>query len=322
MNISLTVCGILLSLYYFIGSPILVLGVLIDGFLKSYTKYHIGGLFSLFILMTFGFVDILLMTIGVGMFLLLKNTEYLQKCYNTMRQTMQNLIKLIDINKKNLYNNRKSYYDKNELEMTINAENIEFINNKLNSLENIVYKVNHKYNLFKNDRIFNFIEKINRSILMHDLYVVVKYTDSGLTASFKIIKNNFNLIINELCEIYFIKKYLTKINAYFNSGNALYSAYVTEPEKTVDKEKSYETKNNIQKFGNNIEDLEQINELFDVMGSMMGPMLQNPNFGQMMNQNFNSTNGQEDLTAMLNFINNMTDGKNDPHVSLKRKNKH
>jgi hypothetical protein len=300
MDISWTIGIILLSLFYFIGSPILVLGLMVNGFMKSFTKYHIGGLFSLFILMIFGFLEMFLISLGVGMFLLLKNSEYLAKSYYTIRQTMQNLIKLIDINKK---------LTNSDIETSADLKNMEYV---LNSLETNIRKVNSKYDSFRNYHVV----RINNSILISDLCIVVKKIDIVLNVSFNAIKNNCKLITDELCKIYFVKKYINKIGTYYNSGNTLYFAYVTESDE-IEKNINVETEKNInngtQKFGNNIDSLEKINDLF---GAMMGPIMQNKNF---MNQ---IIDGQDDMSAMFDFISKMTEGKNDPHVSLKKKTKY
>ena len=282
-----------ITLFYLFGFSVLPIGTLLHGLLKTFTKYHIASLFSSFIYMIFGFLYTFIIGFSIATFLLLKNYDYLLRCYKAFKQTMQNSINM-------------SKYDKQTDKQDL--ETIEYVNNKFDTIESKLASVINKYNIFKTNYVLLPMDDFKKSTLANDLVTLGKYMELFI-GSLK-LKDNCALVYDLILSIDFIKKSIDKIKSYFNSWNTIYNSYGDDA--TINQP--------IDTTNNGLQELEKMNELItslEPMMNMMGPVMQNPNFGNIM-----QTPTKEDMTAMFDFINKMTENRSEPHISLKRKSKH
>jgi len=287
-------------LFYLFGFPVLPIGILLHGLLKTFTKYHIASLFSSFIYMIFGFLYTFIIGFSIVTFLLIKNYDYLLRCYKVFKQTMQNSINI------SKYNDGQSKYDKQDL------ETIEYVNDKFDTMENKLAIVTNKYNILKTKYILLPINDFKKSTLANDLVTLGEYTELFIW-SLK-LKDNYTLIYDLILSINFIKKLIDKIKLYFGSWSTIYNSYGDDV--LIDQP--------IDATNNGLQELEKMNELItslEPMMNMMGPVMQNPNFENMMQNQTLMQPTEEDMTAMFDFINKMTKNRSEPHISLKRKSK-
>ena len=77
---------------YLFELPILFLVTLLDGFYRSFTKYHIGTIFLLTICMTLGLFKVFIINSIIMTFILIKNFTLLQNYYGLFKNSLDNFV--------------------------------------------------------------------------------------------------------------------------------------------------------------------------------------------------------------------------------------
>lgn len=210
-SISWTIGLMLTYLFYCIGTPFVLLLILLDGFIGTFSKYHMGLLLSGLVLCLCGWFDFALVKFCLLSFLLIKNFDQLSKKYTSGKKCLHAMLKLT----------RLTGMKSDELDM------MEYVDSTTSYVDKKIAYVDNSYNNAKNIAT----TKINE-VIETELYKDVKYaisvSDYVIGNVFDFVKTNTMLAGELVYSIPYLKGYLDKGNKYLTVGNDLYSKYDKE----------------------------------------------------------------------------------------------
>ena len=197
---------ILLFLFYYIKIPLILMLLTFDGFIGTFTKYHIGLILSMLVLFCFGWASFFFVKICVLVFLLIKNIDHLIKKYTSLKKCLNAMIKLTKL----------TNIQSDELDM------MEYTNNKIVFIDEKYNYVNNKYTTLKNNALTKF-DNITNSELCKDFLYCCSVSDMFIENSYYFIKNNFIIVGEILYHVPICKKYTDKYISYYGIGSDMYS---------------------------------------------------------------------------------------------------
>jgi len=275
-SINWTIGLILTSLFFYVGMPFVLLLILFDGFLGSFTKYHMGLLLAGIVYATCGVFNFILVKFCLLSFLLIKNFNQLFKKYVSGKKCLNAMLKLT----------RLTGIKSDELDV------MEYVDSTTTYIDNKINCVNDKYSEIK-----NIVIQKNNEICKTELYKTIEChiseCDHVIDLIICCIKNNAILFGELIYSIPFFKSYIDKGNKYLKIGNDLYSKY--------DKDDIFESPNLMTelKADNPINmniDMEKLGDLAGLMTNFLDSFgdinlnLQSEMFNINQNNDLNETN--------------------------------
>lgn len=203
-----TIGLILTYMFYTFGTPFFLLLTLIDGFMSTFSKYHVGLFFSGLLMCLCGFVDFLLVKFSILLFLLIKNFDWLSKKYISGKKCLHAMLKLT----------RLTGIKTDELDM------MEYLDKKSTYVDETIVTIEKKYDQIKNQVIEKIVETTETELYKDTVYLI-SISDYAISEIVDFTKVNFQLAGEFLHSVPYVKTYLEKGNKYLTVGTDLYSKY-------------------------------------------------------------------------------------------------
>lgn len=210
-SISWTIGLALTYLFYCIGTPFVLLVILLDGFIGTFSKYHVGLCLSGLILCLCGWFDFVLVKFCLLSFLLTKNFGQLSKKYTSGKKCLHAMLKLT----------RLTGIKSDELDM------MEYVDSTTTYIDKKIEHVDNSYNTVKSMAIAK-TNKVVETELYKDITYAVSISDYVIGNVFDFVKVNTMLAGEFVYAIPYLRGYLDKGNKYLTVGNDLYSKYDKE----------------------------------------------------------------------------------------------
>lgn len=224
-------------------SYLALFATLLNGFITTFEILHIGVIICLLTFLINGFVTTLQTFTIFGILMLVLNYEFVVKTYNVSSRTLNNVIKLAEIENEN----------KEEIQtMKSIQKKVIWFESKYD-----IINLNYKYIKKQTTKQFdNFIEKYNESILKSDIEFFLKILNFFSNLATSIIFEMYQL----LKEMVIIGYYIKACESYLIVGTNLYEQQNTQVVTNKEKIKVSEAQSD-----SIINQMDQVNDLIDMM---------------------------------------------------------
>jgi len=305
MKISVTGGILLFLLSYCIGIPgLLLLGGLGNGLVTSFNKYNSGIILFALTNIIFGLLGNLWINLCIMAFLFVKYNDNISKWYQLIRNNMNNIIKLSELNSK-METRGLSNTDNTDIEF------IKYSNSKVEYVENKLSVLHNKYNEIKQNTI-NKYTVLTESYLFNNVLFAINKFDDFVVIFMTLMWRNLMLLLDVVMRIPIINNYFNKLKSYHNSANMLLTPCCENMNNISESENQNDEYNNDtislpnsttsdilfdptqfeQILPENMNDanveklfssLENMNKIMHLMESSMGPFLDNDQKNEMEN---------------------------------------
>lgn len=287
-SISWTICMLLTYLFYYIGTPFLLLLVFLDAFVGEFTKYHMGFILSGLILNLCGLFNFILVKFCLLSFLLIKNYDQLVKKYISGKKCLHAMLKLT----------RLTNMQSEKIDM------MEYIDSTSTYVDNKIQYLNKSY-LTAKTKIVETTNEIVETEMICDLKYAIKLSDNLIENLYNFAKVNTLLVGEFVYSIPYLKSYFDKGNKYLSVGTDLYSKY--------DKEDPFESPNLLEDMKietplNMQIDMDKLGDLAGMMTNFLDQM-GGMNLDQNMFGNNNNIHNMIDSDITFNFNENWHQNK-------------
>ena len=228
MNISWGLGLLLFFVYLIFGKISLILGLLLNGFITTFTRYHILGIMLSLTIMAFGFFELLwikLMFLGIT---IIKNYDVLISGYGLAKRMLKNVVQMTNVEKSlsdleqflanelPMENRPVIVTKKDDLQIFVSIKNkIDWIESKYNCMQNT-------YDEFKT-KINKYCFPFRQSILCTDLATLYNNFNEYTNIVFASGLVNGKYVGELLMQVQFVNY----IKSYYDSGNKLYNMCIT-----------------------------------------------------------------------------------------------
>lgn len=250
---------VLLGIIYHLAGPLPILMLLTgNGFINTFTKYHVIGFLLLNVFVVSGYAGICIAFLSISTYLSAKNYEELVKVYNNIKRMFGCMM--------NLYKNTDNDEEKKYFDFT------ESLLNKITYVENKIVHIRTKYDSFKKNRLIQ-LDMLEKSYIVTNMIHVINYVINVVSSLINVMMSNVLLLLSILYNIKPIKSLVDRVNTYRLSWMKLYDQHVTTHEMPDLKQHDYIKYNTDQEDKN--PDINDIMNMVNNMSNIMIPLMEN-----------------------------------------------
>lgn len=316
MNINWVLSSMLLFFYLLIGNISIMLTILMNGFMTSFTRYHILGILLYFTYIFFSFIELVWIKLLFVSIMIIKNYDFVRNGYKLLKRMLKNLIQMSKM--ENTLNDMNKFMinesgESTEITKLNDISTYICIKDKLDWVEMKFNNMNNKYISFKT-KTNNYFNIINESVLVSDIKLLSKNINKYANYCFDYVLDNIAFVIELSSNLPFVGKIILHCKSYYNSGNKIYDACNMNDDILIDTNSPQLLENNKMIVDNlpNIFSEEQYENMVDFpdvkltdVKSTSGKLRNNKLTNSKLPKNMGTEEMMNEMSKMLDLMENM-----------------